>query len=185
MESVESLLHYSCRSGLPFTVMGDVNIDMLSLNASSRQLTELMNTFGCVNAITNATRLSGETATLLDICIINSWSPSLVAGAISLEISDHLPIFCAFPSSRDHYLAIKKEQVLFRKTNAHTLHLFRQRIIEENWEDLFEQVDSNAAYDIFIGKIKKCYGMAFQKVLKDIGTKKSGNHGSQMLYITK
>lgn len=96
LESAESLLHYSC-SGLPFTVMGDVNIDMLSLNASARQLTELVNTFGCENAITNATRLTGKTATLLNICITNSWSPSLVAGAISLEISDHLPIFCAFP----------------------------------------------------------------------------------------
>lgn len=39
-------------------------------------------------------------------------------------------------------------------------------MIEENWEDLFEQVGSNAAYDIFIGNIMKYYDMAFQKVFK-------------------
>lgn len=161
LESIENVLNYSCHSGLDFAIMGDVNVDMLSLNASARQLTEVMNYFACENVITKATRVTAETATLLDICITNLCSLSCVAGTLSLGISDHLPIFLAFPISRDRYQANNNEKVVFRKINDHTLEVFRQRIIEEDWERVLQVAGPNDAYEIFFGKLEPCYDIAF------------------------
>lgn len=51
-----------CPTGFPFVIMGDVNIDILSEDATSRQLIALANSFACNNVISKATRLTNRTA---------------------------------------------------------------------------------------------------------------------------
>lgn len=99
--------------------------------------------------------LTAERAPLLDIYITSMCSPSCVFGLLSLEMSNHLPTFCNLPSSRGHYLANEKETALFRKINARTLKLFRHRVIQENLECVFVEVNLNLANNLLIVKLKK------------------------------
>lgn len=97
---LEQLLHFLSLSSSPFVIMGDVNINILADDTSSKQLSGLINSFMCANVITESTRLTVQTCTLLDICITNIHPTDCVAGLLSAEISDHLPLFCFIPYVR-------------------------------------------------------------------------------------
>lgn len=97
---LEQLLHFLSLSSSPFVIMGDVNINMMADDTSSKQLSGLINSFMCANVITEPTRLTVQTCTLLDICITNIHPTDCVAGLLSAEISDHLPLFCFIPYVR-------------------------------------------------------------------------------------
>lgn len=43
--------------------------------------------------ITLPTRVTASSATLLDVCINNVHAPTVTAGVMSVDISDHLSIF--------------------------------------------------------------------------------------------
>lgn len=94
---LEQVLHFLSHSSSPFIIMGDVNINMLSDDISSSQFAGLINSFTCTNVISKPTRLTAQTATLLDICITNVHPTDCLAGFLTAEISDHLPVFCFIP----------------------------------------------------------------------------------------
>lgn len=81
-EFLEDLLCYICSGSRQFVIMGDLNINILANDASSRQLTELLNSFACTSLITKPTRITGKTATLLDVCISNVHPPGITAGLL-------------------------------------------------------------------------------------------------------
>lgn len=151
---IEDVFVYLCPTGFPFVIMGDVNIDMLSQDAISRQLIALANSFACNNVISKATRLTAQSATLLDICFTNTPPPSCVAGSLAVDISDHLPIFCTIPSS--NCACKSNEKVRCRQINAKTLGIFRHRVIATDWNHVLEERDANSAYKLFIDKLIHC-----------------------------
>lgn len=162
---IEDVFEYLCPTGFPFVIMGDVNIDMLSQDATSRQLIALANSFACNNVISKATRLTAETATLLDICLTNTLPTSCVAGSLAVDISDHLPISCTIPSSNGTCKSNKK--VRSRQINADTLGIFRYRVIATDWNHVLQERDANLAYKLFINKLIKCYDEAFPVSVKN------------------
>lgn len=129
-EFLEDLFCHLCSNRRSFEIMGDLNINMLVDDAPSLQLTELINSFACTSLITKATRLTGKTATLLDLCISNVHPPDIAAGLLSLDISDHLPIFCLFPVSRK---SENKPDELTCRIDEQSLNRFRLLVCNTDW----------------------------------------------------
>ena len=75
-------------------MMGDFNIDMLVIDESSNtHLINMFYSYSLLPLITRPTRITSQSATLLDNFFI-SRSNDCIAGSIVSDVSDHLPIFC-------------------------------------------------------------------------------------------
>ena len=76
-------------------IMGDMNIDLLKYH--SHQQTErhldMIYSLDLLPVITKPTRMTNHTATLIDHIYTNSVN-RLTSGIITVDISDHLPVFC-------------------------------------------------------------------------------------------
>ena len=76
-------------------IMGDMNIDLLKYH--SHQQTErylnVIYSLDLLPVITKPTRITNHTATLIDHIYTNNVN-RLTSGIVTVDISDHLPVFC-------------------------------------------------------------------------------------------
>lgn len=158
---LENMLHTFSNTRNSIVLMGDMNINMLADDPYSKELDALISTYTCRNLIASATRLTPQSATLLDLCITNVSSPNVSAGLISTDISDHLPIFCLVPTRQ------KREKnsptPSYHEITPDTLECFRSLIFASNWTSVFSEPDPNKAYSLFLRTVKACYEEAFPK----------------------
>lgn len=112
---LENMLRYMCSTSLSFLIMGDININTIASDTHSTDFFSLIASYGCYNQISLHTRITGECATSLDVCLTNLGSNDIISGAFSGDISDHLPIFCL--TSFSHHRKKDGESFHRRKTN--------------------------------------------------------------------
>ena len=76
--------------------MGDFNIDLLQYETHSptEQYVNMLFSNAFYPIITKPTRITSHSATLIDHIYTNSSNPDLTAGILTLDITDHLPVFC-------------------------------------------------------------------------------------------
>ena len=79
-------------------ITGDFNLDLLKHDCDSRvnQFCNILNSFGLYSIITEATRIAGNTLTLIDNIFINFAEQSRYLGILLDELSDHLPVYFRF-----------------------------------------------------------------------------------------
>lgn len=134
---------------------GDINIDFSTPSTQQRQINNLLDCNGFINAIIDPTRLSTSTATSIDAFITNLHDKSIVSGVISGQVSDHLPIFYFIDSriTKSNKTTPQQRQLV----NKDTLTRFRSRLEQIDWSPVYEVTDPDKAYDIFISIIKPVY----------------------------
>lgn len=69
---------------------GDINVNMLHDDSSRREISMIMNSYGCGNVIILPTRITANLATLADLYIASYDCSNVKAGVMSSTISDHL-----------------------------------------------------------------------------------------------
>ena len=76
-------------------ILGDMNIDLLKhhMHQQTGQYLDMLYSYDLLPVITKPTRITSQTATLIDHIYTNTTN-SLVSGIVTVDISDHLPIFC-------------------------------------------------------------------------------------------
>lgn len=80
-------------------IAGDFNVDLLSNDAHVRKLHQLSNSCRVEQIISEATRITQKSRTLLDHIYTDS-SQVFQAGVINCNISDHLPVFLILKKAR-------------------------------------------------------------------------------------
>lgn len=127
------MLDFLCGTGLPFFIMGDVNINSIGNDIHAADLLNLLASCGCSNKIKLPTRITAESATSLDCCLTNLNSNDVRTGILLSDMSDHLPIFCLsstkFKRTRHH------ESFLYRRIDEQSLNNFRFVVENTNWDD--------------------------------------------------
>lgn len=131
----------------PFLIMGDVNVDMLSGDASCEQLKAILDLFACSNVITQPTRLTTHKATLLDVSITNAPSQTCTSGILPLDVSDHLPIFTFLPLDSDR--GDSSEKPCYRRMNSDQLNEFYHVLETTQWNFVYAEKDPDKAYCLF------------------------------------
>ena len=78
-----------------FYLLGDLNCNMLdgSNNHNSSTLTNILDIYGLSQLISEPTRITPTSRTLIDLCITSSPEKISSSGVIHLAISDHSLVF--------------------------------------------------------------------------------------------
>ena len=82
-------------------LMGDFNLDLLK-HSSTKVVSEFLETLTSNTFfpfITQPTRITTHSKTLIDNIFMNFHSPDIISGNLTVSISDHLPQFVIFPSN--------------------------------------------------------------------------------------
>lgn len=97
--SLDQILNKLSFENKDILITGDININLLADNSNiNAAYTDCFTGYGLESLITSHTRCNfNGTNTLLDHALSNV-APVPVAGVVEVDISDHFPIFVAFPS---------------------------------------------------------------------------------------
>lgn len=97
--SLDQILNKLSFENKDILIVGDININLLADNSNiNAAYTDCFTGYGLESLITSHTRCNSHgTDSLLDHALSNV-APVPVAGVIETDISDHFPIFVAFPS---------------------------------------------------------------------------------------
>lgn len=139
-------------------ICGDFNIDLLKSN-SHKSTNDFLQTMYCLNfhpSITKPTRISLESATLIDNIFPNEIHNNLTSGILFSDISDHLPIFTVY--NVDHQNRKVNHDFLWRRIKStDALDALKTDLLTHNWSDIYCSNDVNTAYSAFLNNFNYFY----------------------------
>lgn len=141
-------------------VCGDYNLDLLNPHRNTKIL-DFINTMysnSLFPLITKPSRITTETATLIDNIFTNSIDNDITAGLLINDITDHLPVFGIFQHLK------KKEN----NTTMHKQKLTRYRtpgaiaalgvdLSAQSWGEVYAIEDPDQAYEAFLSTFLNLY----------------------------
>jgi hypothetical protein len=155
IEHMKSLLSPSTS----LLVGGDYNINLLSTDtALPSEFIDNLHSLGLHPIISLPTRVTDSTATLLDnfLCDINLLP--FQAGVIKTDFSDHY----AIEFSLNSILNTSNISLTKRNFCSKNKIKFSTKLLVADWSHLYTILDTNAAFNYFIKKLKKIYNKCFR-----------------------
>lgn len=146
-DSMTHTLELINKEGKMAYILGDYNIDLLKCVTNSLTLDFLNNLYSnyFFPIITEPTRVTDKSATLIDNILTNSGDKVFSSGTLCVDISDHFPVF-----QLSLVEGKKKKQfpdkVTYRKFNGKNITSFKKLIDALSWENVYTQTDVNCAY---------------------------------------
>ena len=130
-------------------ITGDLNIDLLKYetNSLTAQFLDMFISFNLIPSITKPTRVTHQTATLIDHIFTNADPNIMKAGTILSDITDH---FCNFISinirpTRDR----NPKYITYRKQDSTSLNKFRNALLNIDWSSVTDENNPDIAYEKF------------------------------------
>ena len=110
-----------------------MNIDLLKHHAHQQtgRYLDMLFSHDLLPVITKPTRITSHTATLIDHIYTNTVN-SLVSGILTIDISDHLPVFCM----TDIKVKKQKQKMYFRDYSTFNADSFLQDVYAIDWNDI-------------------------------------------------
>ena len=141
-------------------IMGDFNLDLLRYNDNvpTQEFIDRLFSYSFYPLISNPTRITSHTATLIDNIFTNQLSDNVFNGIVLNDLSDHLPIFACFYKDFNPHCQQKAFRRSFSEYNINT---FRECLSEINCTNRFNGLDTNNSYDIFINEYIKIFDACF------------------------
>ena len=167
LEKLDECLSIITRENKEVYLMGDFNIDMNKSDNLSLKLENTLMSYAFNHHISNPTRITNTSKTLLDNIFSNNQDLNNVTnGIIYYDMSDHLPIF-VISETPDTTQSVKKlRPILCRKETDNNIALLNQDLAQEEWSDVFRETDTNRAYDVFLNKLVYYYNKNIPLVKK-------------------
>ena len=122
---------------------GDMNIDLLKYHShqQTERYVDMIYSLDLLPLITKPTRITNRTATLIDHIYTNNVN-RLTSGIVTLDISDHLPVFCMVDTPLKKQ---NRQNVYFRdysrfntESYLHDIHTIDWNATTEQYNDLHE-----------------------------------------------
>ena len=161
MNSLDSLLACISKENKICHVLGDWNLDLINhhCHETTGEFLEIMYSRVFFPLITRPTRITSNTATLIDNIFTNNLNNFSVSGLMFWNISDHLPIFTLL---LDQNKDLNKTSWLsFRDKSANNVAKFKDRLANVTWDELSEYNDPNCVYRCFLDKFTAIYNNCF------------------------
>ena len=109
--------------------------------------------------IARPTRITSNTATLIDNIFTNNLNNFSVSGLMFCDISDHLPIFTLLLDQSKNLN--ETSWISFRDKSANNVATFTNRLANVNWDELPGYKDPDCAYRYFLDKYTALYNDCF------------------------
>jgi hypothetical protein len=158
MNNLDSLLSNLSSHKLPAFICLDSNINLLSHTNLSHDYTNTYTAHGFTQLILKASRIQGNSSSLIDHILTNASSPSINTGVIINDISDHFPVYTVIPVKN---IRAGKSQVLTRKFNTESLRNFKMQLAALSWEEVLSKTDVDLAYECFFQDFKSLFDLNF------------------------
>jgi hypothetical protein len=142
-------------------LIGDFNVNLLkhAEHIPTAEFLENMYSHSLLPLITKPTRLSGQSASLIDNIFTNNHMNSKTLNGILLaNISDHLPIFTINCNSK---IVEKENEVRKRVYSQHNIELFSSKLEQLNWNAVLNDSDGPSAFDSFYQTFSNVYNDSF------------------------
>ena len=152
---------------------GDFNVNLFDYQGQEaiRDFTDTIFSLGLFPLIDKPTRITVQSATLIDNIFSNVLNVSHECGLLLADISDHLPVFCV--SNYKLHSEQDNEFIFYRKKCEGSMSMFKEKLNNESWNSVYLTNNAHRSYDIFISIIKRYYNDCFplKKVLVGNGRK--------------
>ena len=130
--------------------MGDFNINVSKQVRGSKDMQEFTNLFSSNTfppLIDKPTRITGQSASLIDNIYTNCSLADCDSGILYTDFSDHFPIFCFINNlalNKSRYTFIKK-----RTYNAKNIAKFNSSLLNQNWDYVNNESTAQGAFTVF------------------------------------
>lgn len=141
LRSFDRVLCYASDNRLKSCVGGDFNIDIASETSSKREFCSVLEAAGFRNYITEPTRITPHSATVLDLLATNHGREPLAFGRVMADISDHLPVFLV--ANREPETKIKRGSLARRvqTITPEALVTFKEKRMRKSWYGALNFID--------------------------------------------
>lgn len=149
--------------------MGDFNVDLPQYNhhASTQEFIDSLFSHAFLPLISNPTRLTSYSATLIDDIFTNNLAHNVLNGIVLNDLSDHLPVFVYI---NDATLTRGTERKIMMCTfNSDSLQKFNENLLNIKWSSFRNMEDPHEAYNNVVEEYPRVYNACFLipiKVLK-------------------
>jgi len=157
----DNLLKQLSNETKPCFILGDFNINLLkhNMHKPTENFLNMLLSYGYYPLIDKPTRITTDTATLIDNIITNVHEMQLTSGIWTVDITDHLPVFLILPQnqrSKPHKVIINK-----RQTDESRICSFKNELSVQNWDEILKDGDVNEKYDALMKTVHKLYDKNF------------------------
>ena len=137
-------------------ILGDLNFDLLKKEETYyiKKYKDLYLMHGFKQLIDKPTRITENSASLLDHVLTNSKDRVSQSGVINIGLSDHQLVYCTRKITREKFYKHKNIKVRSLKNYSQEKYL---AVLREINFDYSESIDINKIYDDFIDKITQGY----------------------------
>ena len=151
---------------------GDFNYNILDLENSNSVINflTLTNTFSMIPLITKPTRITDESATLIDNIFIRN-PIEYTSGIFNIDISDHLPIFLIKHNFFQQPEIQECIAIKYRLINDLTLLDMYNKLNEYDFDNILDTEDSSAAMAMFDEILHEIYNTCCPIKTKSISPK--------------
>ena len=132
-------------------VGGDFNIDLLNENNSfSLKLLDIAHAQGLQNIISQPTRLTSESKTLIDHIFVSE-TQDITSGQICADISDHNMTFLSIPM-KSMIISPPSSSIHLRFSGV-ALEKIKEKLKKMNWEEITSAGDVDTAVNVLYSKL--------------------------------
>ena len=139
-------------------ICGDFNIDLLNPN-KHKMTDDFINTVYSMSLypkITRPSKIASHCATLIDNIFTDDIVHNTISGPLISDISDHLPVFTIYDN--DYKTNLLDNKTVYRRVRTEvSITAFKNNLMEQNWDILYNSNNINSAYDDFLKTFKILY----------------------------
>ena len=161
-EQLKSIMDQVNVVQLPCCLMGDTNINVLNhtTHKETSDYLDLMYSYSLVPVINRPTRITCNSATLIDhIFTSNFNAASLYQGILVTDISDHYPVFHIAQYERKND---STDEYFYKRIMSPTNYeYFHNEVSEIDWSIVTNSKVCQDSFSVFYNKIKSCFNKSF------------------------
>ena len=163
-------------------ILGDFNIDLLSLDINCRRFQNILYANAHDTVINKPTRIMMQSSTLIDNIITNVNKQNVSSGILYSDISDHLPIFSLFSRSQCNQTLSRERNSLVRIYTPEKIQRLNLDLSTEEWGDVLMLQSVEEAYKLFMTKL---HYFLDRNVPKTTAMKKSSRKYIKKPWVTR
>jgi hypothetical protein len=161
IDSMTEILQFLRQENKVLYLMGDFNINLLDIerHIQSSECLDVLYSYSLFPLITKPTRITHNTATLIDNIFLNDISlVNTISGILFTEISDHFPIFTIISNSITTSKSnIRRNRIL----SSRNIEKFKNYLTATDWSEIIDNDNGVVAFDQFYSKFCSLYDKSF------------------------
>lgn len=157
LSQLELLLKQAINKYVYVYLGGDFNIDLLTNDATSKQLLDLLGSYNLTQTVDEPSRISAGSATLIDNIFTNFTSTPISVLQVT-DLSDHLAIILILP----YYHSGKEDKFIIKRMYSDQNKIkFYELLSNSDWGNVYIATTANKKYNEFFKIISVSFELAF------------------------